>query len=170
MSQAPKKSARPPSQRGDAASPSQAEFDEVLALIDAAKARAFAAVNTTLIELYWNIGQHISRKIAEERLGPGDRRSPGRNHPAAISHDQGLLRTQPLADDAVLRDLLRTAKTLTAGARIVLDPQPADHESVQAAMRNENSTSAWPLGNVGHIGSSSVSSTAPCSSAWSCRR
>ena len=31
-------------------------FDEVLSLIDSAKARAVAAVNTALIELYWNIG------------------------------------------------------------------------------------------------------------------
>ncbi len=43
----------------------------MLALIDAAKARAFAAVNTALIELYWSIGQHISRKIAEEGWGQG---------------------------------------------------------------------------------------------------
>ena len=43
----------------------------MLALIDAAKARAFAAVNTALIELYWGIGQHISRKIAEEGWGQG---------------------------------------------------------------------------------------------------
>jgi predicted nuclease of restriction endonuclease-like (RecB) superfamily len=57
--------------RGEAASPSPAEFDEVLALIDAAKARAVAAVNTPLIELDWDIGQHISRKIAEESWGQG---------------------------------------------------------------------------------------------------
>ncbi len=48
-----------------------AGFEEVLSLIDAAKARAVAAVNTALIELYWNIGQHISRKTAEEGWGQG---------------------------------------------------------------------------------------------------
>jgi len=68
--------------------PSQADFDEVLALIDAARARAFAAVNTTLIDLYWTIGEHISRKIADEDWGKGtvealadhiQRRQPGRS-------------------------------------------------------------------------------------------
>jgi DUF1016 N-terminal domain len=72
MSQAPKKTSRKTAiQRGEAESPSQAEFDEVLALIDAAKARAVAVVNTTLIELYWDIGQHISWKITEEGWGQG---------------------------------------------------------------------------------------------------
>jgi predicted nuclease of restriction endonuclease-like (RecB) superfamily len=72
MSKAPMKPSRKTAiQRSGAASPSQAGFDEVLALIDAAKARAFAAVNTALIDLYWSIGQHISRKIAEEGWGQG---------------------------------------------------------------------------------------------------
>jgi hypothetical protein len=67
MSLAPKKPTRKIAiPRGEAASPSQAEFDEVLALIDAAKARAFAVVNTTLIDLYWQLGEYISHKIAEE--------------------------------------------------------------------------------------------------------
>ena len=70
MSQAPKKTSRKTAiQRGEAASPSQAEFDEVLALIDAAKARAFAAVNTTLIELYWQLGEYISHKIVGATWG-----------------------------------------------------------------------------------------------------
>jgi predicted nuclease of restriction endonuclease-like (RecB) superfamily len=46
-------------------------FDEVLSLIDSAKSRAIAAVNTVLIELYWSIGQYISKKIAEEGWGQG---------------------------------------------------------------------------------------------------
>ncbi len=32
-------------------------FEEVLKLIDSATARAFAAVNTLLIDLYWRIGE-----------------------------------------------------------------------------------------------------------------
>jgi predicted nuclease of restriction endonuclease-like (RecB) superfamily len=46
-------------------------FDEVLSLIDAAKKRAIAAVNTAMIELYWSIGQHVSRKTGEEGWGRG---------------------------------------------------------------------------------------------------
>ncbi len=89
MSQSPKKTSRKTAiQRGEAESPLQAEFDEVLALIDAAKARAFAAVNTTLIELYWQLGEYISHKIAAATWGQRtvgvlaeyiQRRHPGRS-------------------------------------------------------------------------------------------
>ena len=48
---------------------SQADFNQVLTLIDAARARAIAAVNTTLIDLYWKIGEYISRNIADEGWG-----------------------------------------------------------------------------------------------------
>jgi len=41
-------------------------FGGVLSLIDAAKALAVATLNMALIELYWSIGQHISRKTVEE--------------------------------------------------------------------------------------------------------
>ncbi len=50
---------------------SQVDFDEVLKLIDAARLRATTAVNTTLIELYWSIGEYISRKSAEDGWGKG---------------------------------------------------------------------------------------------------
>src|SRR5258708_38781418 len=47
------------------------DFDHVLALIDAARSRAVAAVNTALIDLYWTIGERISVKIAMDRWGKG---------------------------------------------------------------------------------------------------
>jgi len=46
-------------------------FDAIVQLIDAARQRAFQAVNTALIELYWQIGAHISRKIAAAEWGDG---------------------------------------------------------------------------------------------------
>jgi DUF1016 N-terminal domain len=46
-------------------------FDAIVRLIDAARQRAFQAVNTALIELYWQIGEHISRKIAAADWGDG---------------------------------------------------------------------------------------------------
>jgi predicted nuclease of restriction endonuclease-like (RecB) superfamily len=52
-------------------SPAQDDFDDVLRLIDAARTRAVAAVNTTLIELYWSIGEYISRKIESAAWGEG---------------------------------------------------------------------------------------------------
>jgi len=50
---------------------SPAGFDEVLALIEATRFRVVTAVNTALIDLYWRIGQYISRKIADEGWGQG---------------------------------------------------------------------------------------------------
>ena len=57
--------------RAPASSPAQVDFDEVLALIEAARTRAVAAVNTVLIDLYWSIGEYISRKIAADGWGQG---------------------------------------------------------------------------------------------------
>jgi DUF1016 N-terminal domain len=38
-------------------------FSEVVRLIAASRARAIQSVNTALIELYWDVGAMISRKI-----------------------------------------------------------------------------------------------------------
>lgn len=46
-------------------------FAQVIALIQAARGRAYRAVNTTLIDLYWQIGEHISRKITAAEWGDG---------------------------------------------------------------------------------------------------
>ena len=53
------------------ASPGTTDFDAIAQLISAARQRALQAVNTTLIELYWQIGEHISRKIAAAEWGDG---------------------------------------------------------------------------------------------------
>jgi predicted nuclease of restriction endonuclease-like (RecB) superfamily len=57
--------------RAPAQAAAQPDFDEVLALIDASRAKAVAAVNTVLIDLYWQIGEHISRRIAASEWGEG---------------------------------------------------------------------------------------------------
>jgi hypothetical protein len=46
-------------------------FDEVLALIDAAKRRAYQAVNKELVGLYWQVGEYISRKLESAQWGEG---------------------------------------------------------------------------------------------------
>ncbi len=65
---------------------SHAVFDEVVTLIETARARAVAAVNTALIDLYWQIGEFISRRVASDGWGQGtvkqladyiQRRQPG---------------------------------------------------------------------------------------------
>jgi len=47
------------------------KFDEVLALIEAARRRAYQAVNTELVSLYWDLGEYISKKIASAEWGDG---------------------------------------------------------------------------------------------------
>lgn len=46
-------------------------FDEVLALIAAARQRAYQSVNVELVGLYWELGGYISRKIASAEWGDG---------------------------------------------------------------------------------------------------
>jgi predicted nuclease of restriction endonuclease-like (RecB) superfamily len=46
-------------------------FAEVVTLIQQARQRAFQAVNTELIELYWRVGEYISRKLASAAWGEG---------------------------------------------------------------------------------------------------
>ena len=49
----------------------EAAFAEVLAMIQAARGRAIAAVNTELIDLYWQVGEYISRKLESAAWGEG---------------------------------------------------------------------------------------------------
>jgi predicted nuclease of restriction endonuclease-like (RecB) superfamily len=46
-------------------------FSEVVALIEAARNRAYQAVNTELVTLYWQLGEHISHKIEKAEWGDG---------------------------------------------------------------------------------------------------
>ena len=75
----------------------QADFDEIAALISAARQRAVQAVNTTLIELYWQVGQTISRKIGQAQWGDG-----------VVAQLAGhLARTQPGLRGFTARNLFR---------------------------------------------------------------
>lgn len=51
--------------------PVTSDFTEVTQLIVSARQRAVQAVNTALIDLYWQVGQIISRKIAAAEWGDG---------------------------------------------------------------------------------------------------
>lgn len=50
-------------------SPTDDRFNEVLALIHSARRQAMQAVNTQLIELYWQVGAYISRKLEKAEWG-----------------------------------------------------------------------------------------------------
>ncbi len=58
---------------GSAASPPalHVSFAEVVDLIRKARQRAFQAVNTELIDLYWRVGEYISRKLETAAWGEG---------------------------------------------------------------------------------------------------
>ena len=66
MSKTPKKGkSLRPTKAIVAARPETSEFDAVIALIEAARTRALSAVNKELIDLYWQVGEYISRKIGK---------------------------------------------------------------------------------------------------------
>jgi hypothetical protein len=67
---AAKQPAVAPSRRTTTLAPGR-RFDEVLALIDAARRRAYQAINTELVALYWEVGKYISKKIASAEWGDG---------------------------------------------------------------------------------------------------
>ena len=45
------------------------QFIEVIQLINKARASAYQAVNTELINLYWNIGKYISEQVTSQAWG-----------------------------------------------------------------------------------------------------
>ena len=61
-------------------------FTEVLRFIESARQRACVAVNTNLIDLYWQIGEYISSRITENGWGKGTVTALaafiGRHHPS----------------------------------------------------------------------------------------
>jgi predicted nuclease of restriction endonuclease-like (RecB) superfamily len=75
----------------------EAGFAEVVGLIAAAQQRAFQAVNTTLIDLYWQVGEYISRKIETAEWGEG----------VVPQLAQYIARTQPGQRGFTTRNLFR---------------------------------------------------------------
>lgn len=75
----------------------QPDFAEISALITAARLRAVQAVNTTLIDLYWQVGQTISRKIEQAQWGDG----------VVAQLAEHLARTQPGLRGFTWRNLFR---------------------------------------------------------------
>ncbi len=103
----------------------------MLDLIDAAKARAFAAVNTVLIELYWRHRRAHQPEDRRGRLGPGDGRSPGRIHPEAPSQMRGFSAQNLWRMRQFYETYRDQPKLVSTAERIVLDPQPAHPGQVQ---------------------------------------
>jgi predicted nuclease of restriction endonuclease-like (RecB) superfamily len=49
--------------------PEVTAFEEIVGLIEQARLRASQAVNTVLIDLYWSVGEYLSRKIGADGWG-----------------------------------------------------------------------------------------------------
>ncbi len=54
-----------------AALPLEAAFAEVVGLIREARTRAYQAVNTELVGLYWQVGKYIGEKLETAEWGEG---------------------------------------------------------------------------------------------------
>jgi predicted nuclease of restriction endonuclease-like (RecB) superfamily len=53
------------------AAPPEIAFADVVKMIETARQHAYQAVNTTLIELYWQVGAYLSAKLAVAEWGDG---------------------------------------------------------------------------------------------------
>ena len=49
--------------------PKTGKFDEIISIIDSARARALRAVNAELIQMYWNVGEYLSALCAGSGFG-----------------------------------------------------------------------------------------------------
>ena len=47
----------------------ESQFNDVLAMIEKARTAALRAVNSELIDLYWNLGKYINAKIESAEWG-----------------------------------------------------------------------------------------------------
>ena len=83
----------------------QPGFDEITALISAARQCAVQAVNTTLIDLYWQIGQTINRKIQEAQCGDGVVAQLASHLACTQSGAARFYAPQPVSDAVVLRSV-----------------------------------------------------------------
>ena len=62
---------RHPKNSGLSAVCEEPAFAEVVEMIQAARGRALSAVNTALVDLYWQLGEYISRKLESATWGEG---------------------------------------------------------------------------------------------------
>lgn len=82
----------------------QAEpFNEIISIIENARNRALKAVNTELIQMYWDVGKYLSNLCADARFGD-----------KVISDVVDFIRIQVKRRTSFLYDTLRQRKQLHA--------------------------------------------------------
>jgi|SRR3954452_16480192 len=127
-------------------------FAEIIALISASRVRALRAVNTALVELYWQIGEIISRKLERAEWGDGVVEDLAdfiaRTHPG--------LRGFTRANLFRMRQFYETYRREEKVAPLVRQ-LPWSHNIVILGQRsdrkNESFTSGWPSRRAGAVGS-----------------
>jgi predicted nuclease of restriction endonuclease-like (RecB) superfamily len=65
-------------------------FQEILAMIESARERAYRAINTELIDLYWRVGGYLSRKLETAEWGEGVVAELARHIQRQIPHARGF--------------------------------------------------------------------------------
>jgi len=93
------------------------DFSDITRLIDSARQHAYQAVNTTLIELYWQVGAHLSHKIAAAEWGEG----------VVDQLAQHLASTQPGLKGFTRRNLFRMRQFYEAYPRQEIVPALLTH-------------------------------------------
>ena len=89
-----------------------------------------AAVNTTLIELYWSIGEYITNKIDADGWGKGTVEQLAQHIEQREPDARGFSARNLWRMKQVFRDLSGSANSVTTGDRITVDAQSVDHEPV----------------------------------------
>ena len=125
--------------------PDDAGFAEVAGMIAAARQKAFQAVNTALIDLYWQVGQYISRKIAAAEWGDGvvpqlaayiELRQPGIAALPQATYSEWKSSTRP----TVTSQLVRHWRTNCRGATTSSSSGRAN------GLKSASSICGWPFG------------------------
>ena len=80
-------------------------FADIIQLIKQSQTNAVRAVNAELINLYWNIGAYINKKIEQAEWGDSVVTELAKYIQQNESQYKRLLRQKYLENEAVLRDL-----------------------------------------------------------------
>ena len=104
---------RSPTTSAVSAASEERAFAEVVEMIQAARGRAVAAVNTALIDLYWQVGEYISRKLETAAWGEGVVDDLARYIQRRQPNLRGFTRRESLPNAAVFRGLSRTTKKVS---------------------------------------------------------
>ncbi len=129
------------------------DLDYVIGLIEDARTKAYRAVNTILIDLYWEIGKHISQQIVSGKWGAGvveNLASRIRQHDASIRgfSAQNLWRMKQFydtyRDSKKLSTLLREL-TWSANILIIAKAQTAEEREFYLRLAVKNKLSVREL-------------------------